>query len=53
MLSNAESLTSAETVPVAPVAATCPTDTDTVWCTTLTVGHSLDSSTVTRQRLGI
>ena len=41
--SNAESLTSAETVPVAPVAATCPTDTDTVWCTTLTVGHSLDS----------
>ena len=41
--SNAESLTSAETVPVAPVAATCPTDTDTVWCATLTVGHSLDS----------
>ena len=41
--SNPESLTSDETVPVAPVAATCPTDTDTVWCTTLTVGHSLDS----------
>ena len=41
--SNAESLTSAETLPVAPVAATCPTDTDTVWCATLTVGHSLDS----------
>ena len=41
--SNAHSLTSDETVPVAPVAATCPTDTDTVWCTTLTVGHSLDS----------
>ena len=40
---NPESLTSDETVPVAPVAATCPTDTDTVWCTTLTVGHSLDS----------
>ena len=41
--SNAESLTSDETLPVAPVAATCPTDTDTVWCATLTVGHSLDS----------
>ena len=40
---NPESLTSDETVPVAPVAATCPTDTDTVWCATLTVGHSLDS----------
>ena len=40
---NAESLTSDETVPVAPVAATCPTDTGTVWCGTLTVGHSLDS----------
>ena len=41
--SNADSLTSDETLPVAPVAATCPTDTDTVWCATLTVGHSLDS----------
>ena len=41
--SNAESLTSDETVPVAPVAATCPTDTGTVWCATLTVGHSLRS----------
>ena len=40
---NPESLTSDETLPVAPVAATCPTDTDTVWCATLTVGHSLDS----------
>ena len=41
--SNAHSLTSDETLPVAPVTATCPTDTDTVWCATLTVGHSLDS----------
>ena len=41
--SNEHSLTSDETVPVAPVAATCPTNTDTVWCATLTVGHSLDS----------
>ena len=40
---NAESLTSDETVPVAPVAATCPTDTGTVWCATLTVGHPLDA----------
>ena len=39
---NTESLTSDETVPVAPVAATCPTDTGTVWCATLTVGHTLD-----------
>ena len=39
---NAHSLTSDETLPVAPVAATCPTDTGTVWCATLTVGHSLD-----------
>ena len=39
---NAESLTSDETVQVAPVAATCPTDTGTVWCATLTVGHTLD-----------
>ena len=39
---NPESLTSDETLPVAPVAATCPTDTETVWCATLTVGHSLD-----------
>ena len=41
--SNTESLTSDETLPVAPVAATCPTNTETVWCATLTVGHSLDS----------
>ena len=40
---NNETLTSDETLPVAPVAATCPTDTATVWCATLTVGHSLDS----------
>ena len=39
---NPESLTSDETLPVAPVTATCPTDTDTVWCATLTVGHSIE-----------
>ena len=39
--SNNETLTSDETVPVAPVAATCPTDTGTVWCGTLTVGQDI------------
>ena len=39
--SNPESLLSDETLPVAPAAATCPTDDATVWCATLTVGHHL------------
>ena len=38
---NPESLLSDETLPVAPAAATCPTDDATVWCATLTVGHHL------------
>ena len=36
---NAEQRISAATLPVAPVAAACPADAATVWCTTLTVGH--------------
>ena len=39
---NPETLTSDETNPVAPAAATCPTDAATIWCTTLTVGHYLE-----------
>ena len=37
-----EARTSDETLPVAPAATACPTDTATVWCATLTVGHLLD-----------
>ena len=40
--SNAEQRISAATLPVAPVAAACPADAATVWCTTLTVGHRLE-----------
>ena len=40
--SNPETLLSDETQQVAPAAAACPTDSATVWCATLTVGHSLD-----------
>ena len=40
--SGAETLTSDETLPVAPAATACPTDAATVWCATLTVGHPLD-----------
>ena len=36
---NAEQRISAATLPVAPVAAACPSDAATVWCTTLTAGH--------------
>ena len=39
---NPETLISDETIPVAPAAATCPTDAATIWCTTLTVGHHLE-----------
>ena len=39
---NAEQRISAATLPVAPVAAACPADAATVWCTTLTVGHRLE-----------
>ena len=35
-------LPSDATNPVAPAAATCPTDAATIWCTTLTVGHYLE-----------
>ena len=41
---NPESLLSDETLPVAPAAATCPTDDATVWCATLTVGHRLEEA---------
>ena len=37
-----ETRASDETLPVAPVAAVCPSDAATVWCTTLTVGHKLE-----------
>ena len=38
---HSESRTSDETRPVAPAATACPTDTATVWCARLTVGHSV------------
>ena len=40
---HSESRTSDETRPVAPAATACPTDTATVWCARLTVGHLLDA----------
>ena len=43
---NAEQRISAATLPVAPAAAACPSDAATVWCTTLTVGHLLERTTV-------
>ena len=37
-----ETRASDETLPVAPVAAVCPSDAATVWCTTLTAGQKLE-----------
>ena len=39
---HSESRTSDETRPVAPAAAACPTDAETVWCARLTVGHQTE-----------
>ena len=45
---NPETLTSDETIPVAPAAAACPSDAATIWCTTLTVGYRLTCRRRTR-----